>query len=197
VNRVLIAIDDLEIRESLRAIVCADSSLELVGAVRFDEAIEIAEGPNPADVVLLSPSVMTLERLTEHRRPFRLAAAILVTRKQSDLLRGFAARANFAEYIDLEIHPKVLGLTILNCAWGASPLTKSVDSPPWMLSLLTPQEVSVLQCIDNGMTNEQAAEFLGLSSRAVKETIKSILRKLDVKDLIRAITIARRFGYLN
>lgn len=47
---------------------------------------------------------------------------------------------------------------------------------------LTPRETEVVECVRQGLSNAHIAEFLGLSEYTVKQNLKSIFRKLGVRN---------------
>lgn len=54
-------------------------------------------------------------------------------------------------------------------------------------SLLTKQELTILQMIDRGLSNKQIADQLQITAETVKSHLKSVYRKLDVNSRIQAI----------
>jgi len=63
-----------------------------------------------------------------------------------------------------------------------------------MAEPLTPREIDVLQLLVEGLTNQAAAQVLGLSTGTVKSYVQTILRKLDVSDRTQAAVKAIRAG---
>jgi len=72
-----------------------------------------------------------------------------------------------------------------------SPLTNAqlVDVP-------TGREIEVMRLIENGLTNQQIAEALSVSSSTVKTHINNLYAKLGVKTRAQAIKRAHEFGLL-
>jgi DNA-binding NarL/FixJ family response regulator len=59
-------------------------------------------------------------------------------------------------------------------------------------SPLTAREWEVIDLLDQGMTTDQIAETLVLSSQTVRSHVKNILRKLDARSREEAVAIAQR-----
>ncbi len=62
--------------------------------------------------------------------------------------------------------------------------------------LLTPKELSVLECGRRGMTYKEIASSFGISPETVHTHHKSIHRKLRVTSTAEAIAVALEFGLL-
>ena len=59
------------------------------------------------------------------------------------------------------------------------------------LADLTPREIQVLEQLVNGATNKEIADYLIISQNTVKNHVKSVLAKLNVKDRREASRLAR------
>jgi FixJ family two-component response regulator len=66
-----------------------------------------------------------------------------------------------------------------------------------LVATLTPREVTVFSLVVRGRLNKQIAYELGTSIRTVKAHRSSIMRKLQVRSLAEAVTMAERLGLLN
>lgn len=61
---------------------------------------------------------------------------------------------------------------------------------------LSDREIDVLRGMSHGLTNEQIARDLDLSEGTVKTHVRRILRKLEARDRIHAVTIGYQRGVL-
>lgn len=61
---------------------------------------------------------------------------------------------------------------------------------------ITPRECQVLQFFAYGFATKQVADILGISEFTVNDYIKLIVKKMNVKNKIEAITTALRNGYI-
>lgn len=74
------------------------------------------------------------------------------------------------------------------------PLYRSQWGKPTMLSF---REVQILACTGMGMSTEQAAESVGLSTWTVKTHKARIMKKLGANNMTHAVVIAMKNGELN
>lgn len=72
----------------------------------------------------------------------------------------------------------------------AERLTGEPSSP------LTSREVSVLVLVAEGLTNYAIAHRLGISENTVKNHLRNVHQKLDVRCRTQAVTVATRAGWL-
>ena len=63
-------------------------------------------------------------------------------------------------------------------------------------SPLTSREVSVLVLVAEGLTNYAIAHRLGISENTVKNHLRNVHQKLDVRCRTQAVTVATRAGWL-
>jgi FixJ family two-component response regulator len=66
-----------------------------------------------------------------------------------------------------------------------------------LVASLTPREMTVFALVVRGRLNKQIAYELGTSIRTVKAHRSSIMRKLQVRSVAEAVTMAERLGLLN
>ena len=64
-------------------------------------------------------------------------------------------------------------------------------------SLLTRRQIEVLRAIGEGMTNKEAAEFLGLSSRTIEMHVAGAMERLNSRSRVEAVRKASDEGYLD
>jgi DNA-binding NarL/FixJ family response regulator len=62
---------------------------------------------------------------------------------------------------------------------------------------LTPRERSVLRCLTQGLTNQQAADELGVTVNTVRNHVQHLLYKLDAHSRLEAVVLATRDGLLD
>ncbi|WP_100405850.1 response regulator transcription factor [Bacillus solitudinis] len=68
---------------------------------------------------------------------------------------------------------------------------------PFLVESLTKREIEVMQLMSNGSTNKQIAVALGLREGTIKNHIVNIFGKLQVKNRVRAITVAKKFKLIH
>ncbi len=83
-------------------------------------------------------------------------------------------------------------------AWAyAKRLLQAMQSAPEpMRSVLTEQETKILQLIADGLPNKEIALRLNITGETVKTHIKSVYRKLEVNNRVRALQRARELSIL-
>jgi LuxR family maltose regulon positive regulatory protein len=79
--------------------------------------------------------------------------------------------------------------------------TRAIDAPPRqaaqpLLDPLTPREQEALALLADGLSNQQIAEHLVISSNTAKRHIKHLLAKLAVTNRTQAVARARELGLL-
>jgi DNA-binding NarL/FixJ family response regulator len=66
--------------------------------------------------------------------------------------------------------------------------------PPISSDLLSPREQEVLTLIVEGLTNREIAAELGIAVNTVRNHVRSVLEKLDVRNRVQAAVYAVRAG---
>ncbi len=199
--RVVIAEDNLMVREGLERIVAGAPDLELVAGCRDLDELERAIERESPDVVLTDirmPPTMSDEgiRLAVRLRDERSPVGVIALSQYSDAAlalalldrgshgRGYLLKESVRDREQLwaairevaaggsVVDPKLVdGLVKVKQREGASPL-----------AALTPREREVLAQIAQGRSNQAIAESLVLTKRAVEKYINSIFLKLDLAD---------------
>ena len=209
---VLIVDDHQMVRAGLRSMLTAPDIIVVGEAAGGQEAIRKISQLSP-DVTLMDirmgdmDGIAALEAIKSARMTTRV---IMVTTYKSTtyLLQALAAGA--AGFVLKDISHKDLLANVRAVAAGASrvdrdflqSVLRQLNEPEpeqQTLSLdmaepLTPREIDVLQLLVEGLTNQAAAQVLGLSTGTVKSYVQTILRKLDVSDRTQAAVKAIRAG---
>ena len=84
----------------------------------------------------------------------------------------------------------LLDATNLDSARGR--LRSRGDNADARLQYLTPQELRILECLADGLTNRQIAEKMFLAEKTVKNYVSSLLSKMGVSRRTEAAVIAAR-----
>jgi DNA-binding NarL/FixJ family response regulator len=66
-------------------------------------------------------------------------------------------------------------------------------APP-ELSALTQRERDVLECLGEGLSNQQIARRLGVGEATVKTHVSRVLTKLDLRSRVQAAVLAKDAG---
>lgn len=66
-----------------------------------------------------------------------------------------------------------------------------------MIATLTPREKEVFDLVVRGKLNKQIAHRLGTSERTIKAHRHNVMKKLQVRSVAEAVSIAERLGMLS
>jgi two-component system response regulator NreC len=213
--RILIADDHGVLRAGLRALLSAESELEVVDeASNGNEALSKADELQP-DVILLDISMPGASGIEVTRRLKEMlpeTRVLILTVHEDEGLLQEAIQAGASGYIikraveselidairavwrgDLYVHPAM-----------TRALLKEMSSPPSSASAmeapveaLTPREVEVLRLIAQGYTNRQMADMLSISVRTVESHRSNLMGKLDLHSRVELVRYARENNLIN
>jgi two-component system response regulator NreC len=209
--RILIADDHGVLRAGLRALLNAETDLEVVGeAADGHETLRLTRELDP-DVVLLDismPGPGGIEITRQVKRALPDTRVLILTVHEDESLLREAIRAGAAGYIikraveselinairavwrgDVYIHPAMTRALLQDVA-----PTRATDEP--LVEPLTPRESEVLQLIAQGYTNRQIAETLTISVRTVETHRANLMDKLGLRSRVELVRYAREHGLL-
>jgi two-component system, NarL family, response regulator DesR len=201
VIRVLIAEDQVMVREALAALLGLEPDIEVVGQVaRGDEVVAATRAAAP-DVALLDiemPGGTGLEAARELRAELpECRVLILTTFGRPGYLRramehgaaGFLLKDAPAAELAAAIRRAVAGQRTVDPALAAAALSDG-DSP------LTAREQEVLAASREHATVAELARALYLSPGTVRNHISSVLQKLGARNRAEAVRLAEEKGWL-
>lgn len=209
--RILIADDHAVVRSGLRALLRADSELEVVGeAEDGSETLRLAETLHP-DMVLLDitmppdSGIKTAQRLKE-KCPALIVLFLTMHEDESllhEALRAGAAgyvikRAEESEIIQA-IHAASHGDIYVHPAMTRALLHQPVTTERRRGSrgkALTRRELDVLRLLAKGNTNRQIADLLDLSVRTVESHRANLMGKLGLVSRVELVNYAEEHGLL-
>ncbi len=210
--RVLICDDQALVRAGFRAILEAQSDVEVVGeAENGAEAVALAERRSP-DVILMDIRMPVLDGVEATRRLVSAgspARILVLTTFDLDEYVHAAIRAGASGFLLKDVTPAKLLEAIRVVAAGDALLAPSVtrrllarfastlpqqDHTSATLAALTARETEVLQLLAGGLSNAEIAAELVLSEATVKTHISSLLRKLGLRDRVQAVILAYEAG---
>jgi two-component system NarL family response regulator len=209
--RVLIVDDHALFRKGLELVLAAESDLEIVGeAGEGLEAIERASDLQP-DVVLMDvrmPGVGGIEatRRIRHAQPSTKVVMLTVSEDEEDLFAS--VRAGATGYLLKEVSIDEVANAVRAVARGQALVTPSMASKLLgefnVLSRridaqhdataprLTEREIEVLRLVAKGMSNKEIAGELVIAENTVKNHVRNILEKLQLKSRMEAAMYAVR-----
>jgi two-component system response regulator NreC len=208
-TRILIADDHGLLRAGLRALLNAESDLEVVGeAGDGDEALRLTRLLQP-DIVLMDISMPEIGGIEATQRIKKLnpeaRVLILTVHEDTELLQE-AIRKGAAGYIikraveselvnaiqavlrgDLYIHPAMTRALF-------SRTTPVADDNQKVIEALTPREIEVLRLLTQGYTNREIANLLTLSVRTIESHRANIMGKLNLHSRVELVRYATKHG---
>jgi DNA-binding NarL/FixJ family response regulator len=196
VPKVVVAEDDLLVREGIAALLSTEPGYDVVG--RFGDAAGVLEHLRGAscDVVVTDirmPPTHTDEgiRLAHELRQFAPEVGVVVLSQflepdfalalldDGDAARGYLLKEHIGDPSTLfaAIEAVVAGET-----WVDPAVVEALvpDRPTGPLSRLTQREIEVLGEVAKGRSNAAIAQTLSLSERSVEKHVASIMMKLDI-----------------
>src|SRR5690625_817746 len=206
--RILLAEDQVMVREGLKMMIETDDELKVVGeASNGKEAVDLCE-KQFFDMVILDIRMPVMDGIE--------AAKIIQSRwKQTKIL--ILTTFDHNEYVMDALKIGVNGYILKNA--DTESLIRSIRSAldgglavedqvaakvmPLLLNQqeektadpsLTPRERSILKCIGEGLSNVEIGDQLGLSVGTVKNNTSQILNKLALRDRTQLAIYAIRYG---
>jgi DNA-binding NarL/FixJ family response regulator len=198
---VLLAEDHTIVRQGLRAILGAESDIEVIGeAANGRRAVEMMQKLHP-DVVVMDIAMPLLNGLEATRQILKLfpAAKILILSAHSDdeyIDRviaigavGYLIKQSSAEFLSKAIREAQKGNLVYSPTVSRRLQTHATGSSSRKGVLmtnkaprLTPREVELVQLVAEGKANKQIATELDISIKTVEKHRQSVMAKLDIHD---------------
>jgi DNA-binding NarL/FixJ family response regulator len=211
--RVLIADDQELVRAGFRALLDAQSDLEVVGeAADGRQAVQLASELGP-DVVLMDIRMPVLDGLAATREiaaDERLSGVriVILTTFELDEYVFEAIRAGAAGFLVKDTRPAELIEAVRVVASGEALLSPSVTrrliaefaarakEPPRSEALaeLTEREREVMALAATGLSNEEIAQRLVVSSATAKTHVSRAMVKLGARDRAQLVVLAYETG---
>jgi len=213
VIRALLADDQALVRAGFRALLDAQDGIEVVAeAADGREAVELTRALHP-DVVLMDIRMPTLDGIAATREIAADAALadvriVILTTFELDEYVFDAIRAGAAGFLVKDTKPSDLIEAVRVVAAGEALLSPSVTrrligefaarakEPPRaaVLEELTDREREVMALAAAGLSNDQIAERLVVSSATAKTHISRAMIKLGARDRAQLVVIAYESG---
>lgn len=214
----LLLVDDQELfREALNTLLSVRAEFEVVGqAGNGEEALRLAIQLQP-DVVLMDLRMPVMDGVTATRRLKDTQPAVKVialTTFDEDELVFEGLRAGAVGYLLKDIPPEVLFDAIHTASKGEYFLLPSITAkvvaefsriakpvqnqklPEGFKTILSPREIQILRIVASGASNKEIAEVLVIAEGTVKNHMRNILGKLEVKDRMQAVLKCKEMGII-
>ncbi|WP_313896565.1 response regulator transcription factor [Streptomyces sp. GC420] len=199
--RILIAEDMNMVRGALVALLNLEDDLEVVCEVeRGDEIVDTALKHRP-DVAIIDidlPGVDGLSAAAQLREQLPQCRSLILTSlgRPGTLRRALAARVS--GYLLKDAPPKELAAAVRRVAAGHRAVDPQLALAAWgeSESPLTERETEVLRLAAEGAEAREIASLLRLSTGTVRNYLTTIVTKLNARNRVDAIRIAREAGWL-
>ncbi len=209
---ILIADDHGVLRAGLRALLSAESDLEVIAdADNGIDALKLAEELQP-EIVLLDVNMPGMGGIEVTRRLKEIlpeARVLILTVHEDESLFQEAMQAGASGYIikraveselidairavkrgDLYVHPAMTRVLLREI----SPTVAANKDEP--VEALTRREIDVLKLIAQGYTNRQTAEALSISVRTVESHRANLMGKLNLRSRVDLVRYAKEHNYI-
>ncbi|MCL7745531.1 response regulator [Halalkalibacter alkaliphilus] len=195
--RILLAEDQVMVRQGLKMMVETDAEIKVTGeASHGKEAVSLCETQH-FDVIIMDirmPEMDGLEaaRIIHSRWPDR--KVLMLTTFNDDEYALEALKSGASGYMLKDAKPQELIKAIRSCLAGGLSLQDQVAAKvmPRLLNqqertqdvnpTLTPRELDIIRRIGEGRSNKEISEELALSVGTIKNHITIILDKLELRD---------------
>src|ERR671914_7018 len=207
--RIVVADDDPFARRMIRDALQRAEVIVVAEAHNGHEAVELCLHYEP-DLVLMDVVMPELDGITATRRIRKQIphqAIVLLTSTDEDEMGLLGLRAGaigfLSKDLDIDVLPRALrgaldGEAVISRRMGMKLVEHLRRSPEGTTGLrpvkspLTAREWEVIDLLYEGMSTEQIADTLVLSSETVRSHVKNILRKLNARSCAEAVEAAQR-----
>lgn len=212
-RRVIIADDQLLVRDAFARVIGSQPDFDVVGAAADGrEAVELAEQLQPDLMVMdvrmprLDGIAATAEILAASSRPPRI---LVVTTFNLDSYVYDALRAGASGFLLKDASPEAFLDALRTVAKGDALIDPAATraligafgdrirpavTDNGLLDTLTAREHEALVLLAEGLSNAEIAEAMTVGSETAKTYVSRVLLKLGLRDRVQAVVFAHRVG---
>ncbi|GAA4560795.1 response regulator transcription factor [Planotetraspora kaengkrachanensis] len=212
--RVVVADDEMLIRQGFTAILAGEPDIEVVGEAADGVAALAEVRRTRPDVVLMDIRMPVLDGVEATRRLTRTQAGVRVlvlTTFDLDEYVYHAMRAGAAGFLLKSVPREHLVAGIRTVAGGDALLAPAItrrlleeflngpppgSTTPVLLDGVTPRELDVLRLVGRGLSNAQIGAELFLAESTVKTHVANLLAKRGLRDRAQLVVLAYESGLL-
>ncbi|MFI2409391.1 response regulator [Streptomyces sp. NPDC018947] len=209
--RIVLADDERMVRTALRAILSAETDLEVAGeAATGAEAVSVVRDTRP-DVVLMDVRMPEVDGIRATERILATLdeppRVVVLTTFENDSYVYDALRAGAAGFLLKRADADTLVQAVRLVARSdtllfpsavralAAEHTRPAPAPPAWVARLTEREGEVLRLLATGLTNAEIARRMGVGPATVKTHVASVLAKTGTRDRTQAALRAYEAGF--
>jgi DNA-binding NarL/FixJ family response regulator len=205
-------------RAGVRNVLEQEADIEVVAEARtVDQALRACRR-HQADVVLVDidlPPIEMVESIRRLREECREPAVVVMSHGGSDSELFQSAVAGAAGHVTDGVEPADLADTIRKAAGGAEPISRALAERPAVgrrvmetfrelametgssdVVAPTPRQKDILDQAARGLTNQQIARAMGVSSSTVRAELSSLLKLLGLSHRTQAVVHAISQGWI-
>lgn len=205
--------DDAVMRDYLRHTIAQEDGFELAFAAaslaEAHTALQTGAAPDICLVDLQLPDGTGTEfvEALSSRGPCK-ALILTVLGDRVSVMKSIESGAD--GYLLKDSQPELIVQHIRDTIRGASPMSAQAAShllalvreqkeskAPLEKSVLTDRETEILGLFAKGLSYDEAAQLMGISPHTVRDHVKSIYRKMDVRSKSEAVFEAVHMGWIN
>jgi two-component system response regulator DesR len=199
--RILLAEDMHMVRGALVALLNLEDDLKVIAELERGDQILSAAREHRPDVAIIDIDLPGLDGLSAaellHERLPECRTLILTSLGRPGTLRR-AMSAHVAGFLLKDAPPSELGQAVRRVVAGQRVVDPQLALAAWggTESPLTTRETEVLQLTAQGTEPQEIAEHLRLSVGTVRNYLTTVVTKLNARNRVDAIRIARESGWL-
>jgi DNA-binding NarL/FixJ family response regulator len=214
--RVLLADSVALVRAGFRMLLEGETNITVTGeAASGEQAVALARETRP-DVILMDIHLSGLDGVEATRRiladpgPAQIKVLILTQHERDEELFG-ALRAGASGFLLKDTEPVELLRAVRVVAGGGAELSPAIARrlidefnampdprrpAPELLDVLTAREREVMSLVAMGLTNDQIAQRLVVSSATAKTHVSRTMLKLHARDRANLVALAYQSGFV-
>ena len=200
--RLLLVDDHPIVRFGLSAVLGLQEDITVVGMAEGGAAALALLSATPVDVILLDlrmPDLSGVDTLKRIREVAPRARSIVLSSFEYDEEISSAVNAGAQGYIHKQASAEAIVQAVRRVYRGKQAFPKRIVSLLANKRLtvgLSTRELEILEMVAKGLTNKEVARTLAISQFTVRNHLKNISMKLDVRDRTEAVVAAIQAGII-
>jgi DNA-binding NarL/FixJ family response regulator len=201
--KVLIVDDQHLMLDAIRTVLGRDEDIEVVGETDSGENVMPLIAQTGPDAVLLDvrmPGIDGLAVLERIRERYANVAVVMLSGIEDPTLVRASLERGATAFVLKHVHPRDLASALRQAVYGSIFRPLELVGPPQERALeqagLSKRELSILEVLQSGASNQEIAKQLFLAEQTVKFHLTNIYRKLGVSTRTEAVHCAYEQGLI-